>query len=82
MGYVFFTGFLSKHLRCLALWLLSGREVFVTVAKPTPSVMAHRRAITECVNVYEHTFTHMLSQTHEAGTLTGCMDTDRGVQVM
>lgn len=31
---------LSKHWRCAALSLLSGCEVFVTVATPTPSVMA------------------------------------------
>lgn len=31
---------LSKHWRCSALSLLSGCEVFVTVATPTPSVMA------------------------------------------
>lgn len=37
---VFFRRVLSKHWRCLGLWLLSGCEVFVTVAKPTPSVMA------------------------------------------
>lgn len=35
-------GVLSKHWRCFALSLLSGREVFVTVATPTPSVMARR----------------------------------------
>lgn len=33
---------LSKHWRCLALSLLSACEVFVTVATPTPSVMAWR----------------------------------------
>lgn len=54
-GLCFFTGFLSKHLRCLALWLLSGREVFVTVAKPTPSVMAH-----QSMNTHLHTCFHRL----------------------
>lgn len=43
LGCVFFLlGVLSKHWRCFALSLLSGCEVFVTVATPTPSVMVRR----------------------------------------
>lgn len=37
---LFFHRILSKHRRCLVLCFLSGCEVFVTVATPTPSVMA------------------------------------------
>lgn len=48
---VFFHRVLSKHWRCLGLWLLSGCEVFVTVAKPTPSVMAW---LSMSIAVYMH----------------------------
>lgn len=52
---VFFRRVLSKHWRCLGLWLLSGCEVFVTVAKPTPSVMARQSM---SVHVYTRSLTH------------------------
>lgn len=42
LGCVFLLRVLSKHWRCFALLLRSGCEVFVTVATPTPSVMARR----------------------------------------
>lgn len=48
---VFFRRVLSKHWRCFGLWLLSGCEVFVTVAKPTLSVMAWQSTN---IHVYTH----------------------------
>lgn len=64
---VFFRRVLSKHWRCLGLWVLSGCEVFVTVAKPTPSVMAQQST---SVHVYTHSFTH--SWDGDSDWLYGC----------
>lgn len=57
---------LSKHWRCFALSLLSGCEVFVTVATPTPSVMARR--------AYEAT---RVRTRVWRGIQSACLDADR-----